>query len=309
VIAKRYENEFENIANQCLSYSEAITRSVLQALPGGEYEARDSLEDIDNGRIQLALTISGGEIKFDFAGTAPQAAIGINATEAVTRSACYYIVRCLAPNTPTNSGCWSPVGVNAPRASLVNAEFPAPVVAGNTETSQRIVDVIMQALPVDVPACSQGTMNNIAFGAEGWAFYETVGGGAGAGPNGPGASGIHSHMTNTRNTPIEALEIDVPLRVVQYEIRSGSGGGGFHPGGDGTVRAYEALADGITCSLMTERRVRGAPGRNGGRPGEPGRNVLQRSTQETELPAKGVVHLKRGDIVRIETPGGGGWGT
>ncbi len=307
-LATRYDGDFEMIAKQCLGYSEAMTKSALLRLEDGVYKAHDYLEDIESGRIELSLVITEGKIAFDFDGTAPQANIGINATEAVTRSACYYVVRCLAPETPTNGGCWAPVSVAAPRGSLVNAEFPAPVVAGNTETSQRIVDVIMQALPVDVPACSQGTMNNIAFGTKHWAYYETVGGGAGGGPSGPGASGIHTHMTNTRNTPIEALEIDVPLRVVQYEVRKGSGGGGRFAGGDGVIRAYQALEGGITCSLMTERRSKGPPGRNGGRSGMVGRNLLVRGSEEIILPAKGVVELKRSDIVRVESPGGGGWG-
>lgn len=308
-IANRYGGEFESITAECLNYSESLTASAILNLPEGTFFAEDILEDVGPGRIALALTIRDGKIAFDFAGTSAQANIGINATEAVTRSACYYVVRCLNPGAPANGGCWRPVDVLAPAGTLVNASFPAPVVAGNTETSQRIVDVILQALPVEAPACSQGTMNNIAFGSEGWAYYETIGGGAGGGPSGPGESGLHTHMTNTRNTPIEALEIDVPLRVVRYEIRRTSGGSGKHPGGDGVIRSYEALADGITCSLMTERRQNGAPGRNGGGNGLPGRNVLVRGGDEMVLPAKGVVELRKGDVVRIETPGGGGWGT
>lgn len=307
-VVSRLDCEFDDAIKQCLAYSEALTRSAISKLPNGHYEASDSLEDIDAGTISVAINIDMDNIAFDFSGTDLQAPIGINATEAVTRSACYYAVRCLTPDAPTNGGCWIPVSVLAPASSLVNATFPAPVVAGNTETSQRIVDVILQALPGDVPACSQGTMNNIAFGGDGWAYYETIGGGAGAGPNGPGASGIHTHMTNTRNTPVESLEVDVPLRIVQYEIRRGSGGHGMHRGGDGAVRAYRALAHGITCSFMTERRAAGPPGRAGGEPGQPGRNVLIRDGVEQALPAKGSVQLLENDIVRIETPGGGGWG-
>ncbi|MDQ2986481.1 MAG: hydantoinase B/oxoprolinase family protein [Armatimonadota bacterium] len=307
-LSERFGNEFEGIADQCLAYSETLTRAALSKVPNGVFRAEDTLEDIADGRIVVSLTIADCAIEFDFEGTAPQASIGVNATEAVTKSACYYAVRCLAPDTPTNAGCWKPVSVKTPEASLVNAQFPAPVVAGNTETSQRIVDVILQSLPVDAPACSQGTMNNIAFGTDEWAYYETIGGGAGAGPSGPGASGIHTHMTNTRNTPIEAIEIDAPLRVVQYEMRLGSGGNGLHRGGDGIIRAYEALTGDITCSLMTERRRLGPPGRNGGQNGTQGRNVLVRSDEEILLPAKGVVTLLKGDVVRVETPGGGGWG-
>ena len=308
-IAARFGDEFVACANQCLAYSESMTAAALKMLPTGEYYAEDELEDIENGRICVRANVRSESIEFDFDGTAPQAKIGVNATEAVTRSACYYVIRCLAPNAPTNGGCWRRVSVKAPSGSLVNATFPAPVVAGNTETSQRIVDTILQALPGDLPACSQGTMNNVAFGTDSWAYYETIGGGGGAGPAGDGASGIHTHMTNTRNTPIEALELDMPLRIVQYETRSGSGGGGKHRGGDGVIRAYEVLEDGVTCSLMTERRAVGPPGRSGGASGKPGRNVLVRAGGESALPAKGSVILSRGDIVRIETPGGGGWGS
>lgn len=309
--ANRLQNlniPFEEAASQCIAYSNELTRNAISKLVFGTYSAEDFLEDIPQGKIKVSIKVESNSISFDFNGTDPQANIGINATEAVTRSACYYVVRCLAPDAPTNGGCWQPVTVIAPQATLVNATFPAPVVAGNTETSQRIVDTILQALPGDVPACSQGTMNNIAFGGEGWAYYETIGGGAGAGPNGPGASGIHTHMTNTRNTPVEALELDIPLRIVRYEIRSGSGGAGRHRGGDGVVRAYEALEDGFTCSVMTERRAGGPPGRAGGSPGLPGRNLLLKANEATALPSKGSFMLAKGDIVQIETPGGGGWG-
>ena len=308
-IAARFGSEMEAIAAQCLAYSEALTRAAIRTLPRGIYSAEDALEDIPHGKLAVRIDIDESGIEFDFGGTGPQAQIGVNATEAVTRSACYYVVRCLAPQAPTNGGCWLPVRVRTPEASLVNPRFPAPVVAGNTETSQRIVDTILQALPGEVPACSQGTMNNIAFGGDDWAYYETIGGGGGAGPSGPGASGIHSHMTNTRNTPIESLELDVPLRMVQYELRRGSGGSGRHRGGDGIVRAFEILADNVICSLMTDRRQTGPPGRNGGSAGAPGVNRLIRGTKETSLPAKGSFAVCKGDVVRIETPGGGGWGS
>lgn len=295
-------------SDQCIAYSQAITTAALRSLPEGDFSAIDELEwDGGEAKVNVRLRLNNGTAHFDFEGSSPQASVGINATEAVTRSACYYVVRCLCQDAPTNGGCWAPVSVVAPESSLVNASFPAPVVAGNTETSQRIVDTVLQALPGDVPACSQGTMNNVAFGGMDWAYYETIGGGAGAGPDGPGASGLHTHMTNTRNTPAEALELDVPLRLVQYEIRHGSGGSGKHRGGDGAIRAYEACEDGILCSLMTDRRRTGPPGRDGGGSGQPGRNVLVRGGIETELPAKGSVKLHLGDVVRIETPGGGGW--
>jgi N-methylhydantoinase B len=302
------EIPFDEAASQCIAYSSELTKNAISKVKPGTYSAEDFLEDIPEGKIKVSITVEPDSVLFDFSGTDQQATIGINATEAVTRSACYYVIRCLAPDAPTNGGCWQPVTVIAPESTLVNATFPAPVVAGNTETSQRIVDTILQALPGEVPACSQGTMNNVAFGADGWAYYETIGGGAGAGPSGPGASGVHTHMTNTRNTPIEALELDVPLRIVRYEIRAGSGGAGKHRGGDGVVRAYEALDDGITCSLMTERRAKGPPGRAGGAAGEPGRNLLLKAGQTRVLPSKGSFALDKGDVVQIETPGGGGWG-
>jgi N-methylhydantoinase B len=303
-----FDIPFEEVVSQCIAYSNELTKNAISKLEPGTFSAADYLEDVPQGKIKVSIKVEPDSISFDFSGTDPQANIGINATEAVTRSACYYVVRCLAPDAPTNGGCWQPVTVITPTSTLANAIFPAPVVAGNTETSQRIVDTILQALPGDVPACSQGTMNNVAFGGEGWAYYETIGGGAGAGPNGPGASGIHTHMTNTRNTPVEALELDIPLRIVRYEIRSGSGGAGRHRGGEGVVRAYEALEDGITCSLMTERRTVGPPGRAGGSPGQPGRNLLVKANEATALPSKGSFGLEKGDVVQIETPGGGGWG-
>jgi N-methylhydantoinase B len=297
-VASHFGRDFDSSASQCLAYSEALTRSALSSLPNGIYKARDQLEDV-GARISVQIMADEGAVDFDFSGSSPQASIGINATEAVTRSACYYVVRCFSPLAPTNGGCFRPIAVTARDGTVVNARFPAPVVAGNTEMSQRIVDTILQALPGSVPACSQGTMNNVAFGGDGWAYYETIGGGAGAGPNGPGASGLHTHMTNTRNTPVEALELDVPLRIVQYELRHHSGGYGRHIGGDGVVRAYESLTDGVLCSLMTDRRSTGPPGRDGGQPGMPGRNSVIRNGSETTLASKPSLVLHKGYVVII----------
>ncbi len=322
--AKRFKELWEKLGNQaeeiiqeCLIYSQVVTDKTLAKIPIGKYGAIDYLEDVpmigENAQLKLTVTKSESEICFDFSGSEKQVEIGINATEAVTRSACYYFIRCLAPDVPTNGGCWRNVKIIAPAGSILNATFPAPVVAGNTETSQRIVDLIFQALqpglPDLIPACSQGTMNNLAIGNDKWAYYETIGGGAGAGPNRDGLSGIQVHMTNTLNTPIEVIEREYPLRVTEYSIRRGSGGNGLHRGGDGIVREIEVLEKGLTLTLMTDRRQFGPPGANGGKAGKPGRNFLIRDGKNIELPSKTTVELLNKDRVRIETPGGGGWGT
>jgi N-methylhydantoinase B len=304
-MATKFAAEFDARWRDCIAYAELITREALRTIPEGDYAAEDAIEDITPGNINLTITSNAkGSIRFDFTGTAEHAEMGINATEAVTRSACYYVVRCLAQDAPTNGGCWKPVSVIAPKGTLVNPEYPFPVAAGNTETSQRIVDVILQALakaiPNRIPACSQGTMNNVAFGTDKWAYYETVGGGSGAGPNTDGANGIHTHMTNTRNTPVEALEMELPLRVTRFELRRGSGGAGERFGGEGVIREYEALEDGITATLMTDRRTIGPPGANGGMPGAEGDNHSR--------PSKGTFRLKNGEKMTLETPGGGGFG-
>ncbi len=310
-LSSKYGAALKSHIQECLSYAEEVTRAALAGLPAGSYEAEDHLEDVpgSEARIKVKIELDGaGRIRFDFSGSSEQVALGVNATEAVTRSACYYVVRCLTPGAPTNGGCWKSIEVLAPPNSIVNAGYPAPVVAGNTETSQCIAGVILQALPGPMPACSQGTMNNVAFGTDRWAYYETIGGGAGAGPVHDGASGVHTHMTNTRNTPVEALELELPIRVLEYELRAGSGGDGSHEGGEGVVRSFQALEAGITCSLMTDRRSCGPSGIEGGGPGLPGRNALIRGDKETDIDSKAQIELQQGDIVRIETPGGGGWG-
>jgi N-methylhydantoinase B len=315
---ERYGDDLHAWINQALAYTEEYVARVLQQLPLGTYYAEDVLEDVPTigEKVRIALCtriLKGGNIEFDFSGTDPQQPLGINATEAVTRSACYYVVRCLAGDIPTNSGCWQRVSVLAPEGSLVNARCPAPVVGGNTETSQRIVDVVLQtlqqAVPERVPACSQGTMNNLALGSENWAYYETLAGGAGGGPLRAGASCVHTHMTNTRNTPVEALENELPLRVIRYEKRAGSGGRGRHPGGDGVIRELELLRGTAVVSLMTDRRSIPPPGASGGSPGKVGINFLVTKDGEFALPSKGVWEIKAGDRIRLETPGGGGWGT
>jgi len=238
---------------------------------------------------------------------------------AVTQSAVYYVVRCVAGgDVPANHGCFAPVTVVASSASVLNARPPAAVAGGNVETSQRIVDVVLgalaQALPDLIPAASQGTMNNLTIGGydpirrREFAYYETVGGGIGAGPQGDGLSGMHSHMSNTRNTPIEALEYAFPFRVRAYALRRGSGGQGLYRGGDGLRRDIEFLSS-ATVTILSERRRLEPYGLNGGEPGQRGRNILLRDGTEKELPGKATLSVRAGDVLSLRTPGGGGWGS
>jgi N-methylhydantoinase B len=308
--------------DQLLAYTERVTCQLLLALPDGTYSFTDVLDD--NGvderpvRISVRVTIDRDRAVVDFTGSDPQQSGSVNAVLAITLSAVYYVFRSLIGlDVPNNSGCLAPIRVVAPEGSVVNAIPPAPVAGGNVETSQRIVDVLLgalaQACPEGVPAASQGTMNNVTIG--GWdpernrpfAYYETVGGGMGARPGSNGPSAVHSHMTNTLNTPIEALEYGYPLRVAHYGIREGSGGAGLHRGGDGIRRDIELLCD-AEVSLITERRRMAPYGLAGGKPGEKGRNVLIRGGKEQLLPGKGTVSLRTGDVLSIQTPGGGGYG-
>ena len=307
-------------AAELLSYGERTMRRVIAAIPDGRYEAQDHLEVGEGGlAIRLQLTIDGERARFDFRESDPETTeSSLNAVSAVTRSACYYVMRCLAgPDAPANEGCYRPVEVELPERSVVSAGPPRAVSAGNVETSQRIVDVALsalaQALPDRIPAASQGTMNNVTIGGsgpsgEGFAYYETIGGGAGGGPRRAGRSGVHTHMTNTLNTPVEALPLAYPFEVERYELRRGSGGAGRHPGGDGLVREYRFHAP-ATVTLVTERRRLQPPGLDGGAPGSAGRNTLRRSGgEEEDLGARAETQVGPGDLVRIETPGGGGWG-
>jgi N-methylhydantoinase B len=305
--------------------SERATRELLAALPPGEYRFEDWLDDDGQGArdlpIRLAVTIGGGRVRFDFTGTAPQSRGAVNAPLAVTRSAVTYAILCLLPEeVPFNDGCFAPIEVEAPPGCLVNARPPAAVAGGNVETSQRIVDAafgaLAQALPERIPAASQGTMNNLLIGGLGpdgepFAYYETIGGGAGAGPTADGVGGIHCHMSNTRNTPAEALEYHYPLRVREYRLLPASGGAGLHRGGAGLRREIELLAD-ARVTLLTERRSRGPYGLAGGSPGRPGRNRLTlpgpHDARPRALPAKTTFDAPAGAVIRIESPGGGGWG-
>jgi N-methylhydantoinase B len=289
------------------AHSERVVRGVIEQLPDGRYEARDALETPD-GQLDLraTVTIADDTIDIDFTGTAPQHAGNLNCPLSVTRSACFYVVRCLtAPDLPASGGAFEPVAVRAPAGSLVNASPPAAVVAGNTETSSRIVDVVFAALgrALPVPAQGQGTMNNVVFGNERFTYYETTGGGQGACPDADGPSAVHVAMSNTLNTPIEALELAYPLRVERYGLRPGSGGEGRFRGGNGVVREVRAL-ERCRLSLLTQRRRLAPQGAAGGADGLPGRNLLNGDP----LPAFVTRDLEPEDLLRIETPGGGGYG-
>jgi len=293
--------------DELLAYSERVVRGALAELPDGRYEASDHLESPE-GLLELhaAVTIAADAIEIDFAGTAPQQAGNLNCPLAVTRSACFYVVRCLtAPDLPASGGAFTPVTVRAPEGCLVNARSPAAVAAGNTETSSRIVDVVFAALrqAVPVPAQGQGTMNNVVLGNERFTYYETVAGGQGACPDADGPSAVHVAMSNTLNTPVEALELSYPLRVERYTLRAGSGGAGRFRGGDGVIRELRALEP-CRLSLLTQRRALAPRGERGGGDGVPGRNLLN----GVELPAFVTADLEPGDLLRVETPGGGGWG-
>jgi len=293
--------------DELYAYSERVVRAAIGQLPDGRYEAADVLEPLEGElEIRAAVTIAGDEIEIDFAGTSPQYEGNLNCPLAVTRSACFFVVRCLTePDLPASGGSFAPVTVRAPEGCLVNSRRPAAVVAGNTETSSRIVDTVFRAFgrAVEVPAQGQGTMNNVTFGNARFTYYETLGGGQGACPEADGASAVHVAMSNTLNTPIEALELAYPLRVERYELRRGSGGAGRRRGGDGVVRELRALEP-CRLSLLTERRAHGPAGVAGGGDGAPGRNLLNGE----ELPAKVTRQLAAEDLVRIETPGGGGYG-
>jgi N-methylhydantoinase B len=305
-----------------LDYAERLTRAAIAGLSPGEYAFADVLDDDGHGHgplpIRLCLTIGGGSLRWDFAGTAPAGAGNLNTVRAVTESAVFYAVRCLLPDeAPTNAGCFAPVEVIIPAGCLLDALPHHGVAGGNVETSQRVVDVALGALalalPDRIPAASQGSMNNLTAGgwdperARPFTYYETVAGGAGAWPGGDGESAVHTHMTNTLNTPIEALEYAYPVRVRALRVRPDSGGAGRWRGGDGVVRALEFLAP-ATVSLLTERRVSRPYGLAGGAPGAPGANWLIRDGERRPLPAKATFAVEPGDIVEVETPGGGGWG-
>ncbi|HWD64414.1 MAG TPA: hydantoinase B/oxoprolinase family protein [Solirubrobacteraceae bacterium] len=287
---------------EILDYAERRTRACLAAMPDGPRSAHDVLEAREGDlQIRLNAQVTGDRLVLDFTGSADQHQGNLNCPLAVTQSACYFAVRVLSdPDIPASAGAYRPVEVIAPEGSLLNASPPAAVVGGNVETSSRVADVVLAAFG---HALGQGTMNNLTLGSDEVVYYETIGGGQGACADADGPSGVHVAMSNTLNTPVEALELEFPLRMVRYERRRGSGGAGLHRGGDGVVREVEALAP-LTYSLITERRRIGPAGAAGGRPGAPGRNLLD----GRELPAKSTGQLVPGQRLRIETPGGGGYG-
>jgi N-methylhydantoinase B len=287
---------------EVLDYAERRTRACIAELPDGERSARDVLEGCD-GDIQLVLTatVDGDRIVLDFDGSAPQHDGNLNCPLAVTRSACYFAVRVLTdPDIPPSAGTYRPIEVRAPAGSLLNARSPAAVAAGNVETSSRVADLVLAAFG---HALGQGTMNNLTLGDETFTYYETLGGGQGACADSAGPSGVHVAMSNTLNTPVEALELEFPLRVTTYALRHGSGGAGAQPGGEGIVRELQALAP-MTFSLISERRRHAPPGAAGGGQGATGRNLLD----DQPLSAKVRGELAIGQRLRVETPGGGGYG-
>jgi N-methylhydantoinase B len=294
--------------DELYAYSERVVRTALSRLPDGRFEGTDVLEALKGDLVlRAAVTIAGDEIAFDFEGTAPQHDGNLNCPLSVTRSCCFFVVRCLtAPDLPSSGGAFAPVTVSAPLGSLLNAQSPAAVAAGNVETSCRIVDCLFDAVSaaIPVPAQGQGTMNNLTFGNERFTYYETLGGGQGACSDADGPSGVHVTLSNTLTTPAEALELSYPLRVERHALRLGSGGAGRFRGGDGVIRELRALAP-CRLSVISERRRHSPRGTRGGEPGEPGRNLLNGD----ELPAKATRDLAAGDVLRIETPGGGGFGS
>jgi len=305
--AKRGRDAVAAAMDALYDYSERLVRAGIARLPDGRYEASDVLEAPEGElEIRVAVTVAGDEIEIDFAGTAPQHPGNLNCPLAVTRSACYFAVRCLAaPDVPASGGAFAPVAVRAPEGCLVNARPPAAVAAGNVETSCRIVDVVFRALgqAMEVPAQGQGTMNNLVLGNERFTYYETVGGGQGGCPDANGPSAVHVTMSNTLNTPIEALELAYPIRVERYALRPGSGGDGRQRGGDGVVRELRVLED-CRASIISERRGRAPQGERGGEPGAPGRNLLNGE----QIPAKVALDVRAEDVLTMETPGGGGFG-
>jgi N-methylhydantoinase B len=320
LVAEHGLAEVEAYADHLCGYAERIAREVVRSIPRGTYEAVDVLEDDGSGGgpfpLRLRLTVRDGELEFDYRESAPQARGGINANPGVVLAASVYLLRCLCPGRlPTNDGLFRVVHVRTKPGTILDPIRPAPVAGGNVETSQRLVDLglraLAKALPGQVPACSAGTMVNLTLGGAGthaFSSYETLPGGAGAGADGPGVSAIQTHMTNTRNTPVEDLERRLPVRVHAFTVRRGSGGAGACAGGDGAVREFELLEP-ASVGLFAERAVEGPPGAAGGSGGAPFRaRVTDPSGRRRALEPKGAQLLPAGSRVRIETPGGGGHG-
>ena len=322
IVERRGEREAREYAAHLIAYSARLMRRTIGAIPDGEYVAEDALDDdgVSKNEVKICVRVKirNDRAVVDFTGSAQQVAGAVNAVEAITVSAVAYVFRCLVGgDIPASAGLMEPVEVIAPRGSIVNALHPASVAGGNVETSQRIVDVLFralhQALPQKIPAASQGTMNNLTIGGidsrtnQEFAYYETVAGGMGARPHSDGMSAVHTHMTNSLNTPAEALEYAYPLRVRAYRIRKGSGGPGKLKGGDGVVREIETLVP-ARMSLLSDRRSRAPYGLDGGEDGSAGRDHIIHHGRARAIASKGSWQLEAGDRVRIETPGGGGYG-
>lgn len=310
-------------ADQIQDYTEEILRKTIKMIPDGIYQFEDYLDDDGVSdqpvKISVKLTIKGEEAWVDFSGSSPQVEGSVNANFAVTFSAVLYVFRSLVEeDIPFNTGLMRPIHIIAPEGTVVNATFPSALAGGNVETSQRIVDVLLgalaQALPGKIPAASQGTMNNIAFGGynpwrkANFAYYETIGGGLGASAETAGLSGVHCHMTNSLNTPIEALENYLPIKITRYALRKNSGGKGKNRGGDGLIREYQFLVP-ANLTIISDRRKFAPYGLAGGEPGKKGVNLLIRGKKQTILGSKVNLKVKAGDVLRIETPGGGGYGS
>ena len=322
-LLKRYGNaRAEFYLHALQTYSSRMMKDALAKIPDGVYAAEDFLDDDGHSaepvRLRVAIKVKGGRASVDFRGTSPQRAGCVNAVFAITYSAVFYVFRCLlGENVPACAGLMDPIEVRAPEGSVVNARPPAAVAAGNVETSQRIVDVLLRALakglPERIPAASSGTMNNLSFGGidprtgSPFAYYETIAGGMGARPTSDGLSGVHTHMTNSLNTPVEALESAYPVRVRQYSLRHGSGGSGKFRGGEGVVREIEFLGE-VRGSILSDRRVFSPYGLAGGQPGRRGANQLTAHGRTRKLPGKTTFAASPGSVLKIETPGGGGWG-
>jgi N-methylhydantoinase B len=314
----------QRAGRELLRYSEELMRTFLLRVPSGTYRAEDFMDNdgVSDRPVKIAVKVTVGkkQVTVDFTGSDAQVEGSINAVEAITYSACFYVFRCLlADDVPATAGLMRPVQVIAHEGTVVNARPPAAVAGGNVETSQRMVDVLLralaQAIPNKIPAAASGTMNNLTIGGidprtgQPFAYYETIAGGMGARPGKPGVSGVHTHMTNSLNTPAEALEYAYPLRVRRYSLRPGSGGGGKHRGGDGIIREIEVLTD-CEVTLLADRRTRGPWGLAGGSAGAPGKaSVIRHGGLIEEMPGKFSTRLRKGERIRIESPGGGGWGT
>ncbi len=323
LLEKYGPREVETYEKHLLNYSERMMRATLREIPDGAYRGEDFLDDDGIGEepVRICCTIHkrGDRARVDFTGSSPQVEGSINAVEAITFSAVFYCFRCLIPEqVPATAGLMRPIAVIAPLGTIVNARPPAAVAGGNVEASQRTVDTVLRALakalPRRIPAASQGTMNNLSFGGldarrggAPFAYYETTAGGMGARPGLDGISGIHTHMTNSLNSPIEVLEHAYPVRVRRYGLRRGSGGAGKWRGGDGIIREIELLVD-AQVSLLGDRRRRGPYGLAGGKDGAPGKSELHDGKKRRKLPSKCTFYAKAGSVVAIETPGGGGWG-